>query len=114
MLRLFIILGLSISVAKGKPNTESQEYDYEEESVCITSVDSSAPETECIFPFTFNNFTYNGCPTDPVDDSKRWCSTMTDENGIHVTGDGTWGYCTPGCKPEIFPGNHFVLLTNDL
>merc|ERR1711976_430887 len=37
------------------------------------------------------------------DETKRWCSTKTDENGNHVTGDGTWGYCTPGCKPEIFP-----------
>jgi len=103
MLKSILIYVLCISVVIGKPNTESEEYDYGEENVCITSVDSSAPETECIFPFTFNNFTYNGCPTDPFDETKRWCSTKTDENGNHVTGDGTWGYCTPGCKPEIFP-----------
>ena len=108
MLRLFLILGLSVCLALAKPQPGSEEYDYEEEDVCLTSVDSEAPETECIFPFTFNNFTYHGCPTDPYDETKRWCSTKTDENGVHVSSNGTWGYCTPGCTPEIFPGNKYT------
>merc|ERR1712170_326628 len=66
------------------------------------SADSADPEKECIFPFTFNNFTYHGCPTDPVNATYRWCSTKTDENGVHVDSNNTWGFCTLGCRPEIF------------
>jgi len=44
-----------------------------------------------------------GCPLDPVDKSKRWCSTKTDENGVHIGGGGSWGYCTEECPPEISP-----------
>jgi len=103
MLKLYLILGLTVYLVAGAPSPVEIEDEYEEEDACLTSADSEDPEKECIFPFTFNNFTYNGCPTDPLDDTKRWCSTKTDENGVHITGDGTWGYCTLGCKPEIFP-----------
>merc|ERR1712180_308761 len=102
MWKFFLFLGLSASLVLAIPQPEDEYYDYGED-VCLTSADSEDPEKECIFPFTFNNFTYYGCPTDPNDESKRWCSTSTDENGVHVTGDGTWGYCTSGCNPEIFP-----------
>ena len=110
MWRFFLILGLSICLVAGIPKPEDEEYEdeYEEEDVCLTSADSEDPGKECIFPFTFNNFTYHGCPTDPVDKSKRWCSTKTDENGNHITGDANWGHCTPGCKPEIFPGTKHI------
>ena len=71
--------------------------------------DSKDPEKECVFPFTHveedGNFTYHGCPTDPEDKTRRWCSTKTDENGVHINGIDAWGYCTPGCNPEIFEGN---------
>jgi len=85
------------------PQSEDDYHEYDYEDVCLTSADSEDPEKECVFPFTFNNFTYHGCPTDPIDEKKRWCSTKTDENGVHITGTGTWGYCTSGCHPEIFP-----------
>ena len=106
MLKICLFLGLSACLVVGNPLSKIDEYDdeYEEEDVCLTTSDSEAPEQECIFPFTFNNFTYHGCPTDPNDESKRWCSTKTDENGTHITGDGNWGHCTPGCQPEVFPG----------
>ena len=106
MLKVFLLIGLSACLALGNPLSKTDEYDdeYEEEEVCLTSAYSEAPNTECVFPFTFKNFTYNGCPTDPNDESKRWCSTKTDENGVHITGGGNWGHCTPGCQPEVFPG----------
>ena len=104
MWKLFVILGLSTCLVAGLPKPVETDEEYEDD-VCLTSADSEDPEKECIFPFTFNNFTYNGCPTDPNDETKRWCSTKTDEDGIHVTGDGNWGHCTSGCTPEIFPGN---------
>merc|ERR1711936_229930 len=73
MLRLFLIIGLSTSLVAAIPRP--QEDDYEEEEVCLTAKDSLDPEKECVFPFTHNNITYNGCPTDPDDETKRWCST---------------------------------------
>ena len=40
----------------------------------------------CIFPFTFNGVTYNGC-TKMLDDygtNEHWCSTKVDVNGNHI------------------------------
>ena len=66
-------------------------------NICLTTYDSDDPEKECIFPFKHDNITYNGCPIDPIDETKRWCSTLTDDNGDHV--NGNWGYCESNCKP---------------
>ena len=94
--------------ARGVQNITGEEYDdYDdlwEEEVCLTSSDSVDPEKECVFPFTYNNFTYHGCPRDPKDKTRRWCSTKTDDNGVHIDNNDTWGYCTSSCYPEIFPG----------
>ena len=30
-------------------------------------------------------------------DVKPWCSTMVDDNGVHVGGQGKWGYCDSKC-----------------
>jgi len=106
MLKTCIILGsFGILFVTGLPAPQDEYDEYADEGVCLTSKDSKAPETECVFPFTFNNFTYNGCPTDPTDETKtkRWCSTKVDETGNHITGGDNWGYCTEGCSPEIFP-----------
>jgi len=94
---------LSVCLTAGIPRPlEIDDDDYEEgEDVCLTSADGEEPEKECVFPFTYNNFTFNGCPTVHEDKTKRWCSVKTDENGVHITGDKTWGYCTSGCRPEI-------------
>ena len=35
-----------------------------------------------------------------------WCSTLTDEIGKHVNGQGKWGNCGPDCP---LPGKHFML-----
>lgn len=99
------------SCKKAEENLDKDDEDYdgeEEADVCLTSLDSKDPEKECVFPFTYNNFTYNGCPTDPEDETKRWCSTKTNKKGVHVTGSNSWGYCTTGCYPEIFPGKFLL------
>ena len=95
-------------------STENQDGEYDELDVCLTSPESVDPEKECVFPFTYNNFTYNGCPSDPLDDTIRWCSTKTDQNGVHTEGSDNWGYCTSGCYPEIFPGIIFHLFSQFL
>ena len=107
MLKTCIFLGsFGILFVTGLPAPQDEYDEYADEGVCLTSKDSKAPEKECVFPFTFNNFTYNGCPTDQTDETKtkRWCSTRVDETGNHITGGHNWGYCTKGCIPEIFPG----------
>jgi len=112
MLKTCIILGsFGVLLVAGLPAPQDEYADeYADEEVCLTSKDSKASEKECVFPFTFNNFTYNGCPTDPTDETKtkRWCSTKVDETGKHIAGGDDWGYCTEGCTPEIFP-DEFVL-----
>ena len=54
-----------------------------------------------MFPFVHNNVTYYGCPTDPEDEIRRWCSTKTDENDVHVDNEDAWGYCESSCNPHI-------------
>lgn len=108
MLKTCIILGsIGILLVAGSPAPQDDEYadEYADEEVCLTSKDSVASEKNCVFPFTFNNFTYYGCPTDFTDETKtkRWCSTKVDETGKHIPGGDDWGYCTKGCPTEIFP-----------
>ena len=55
------------------------------------------PYKKCVFPFTWNGNTYYGCPTDPDDSSKTWCSTSVDGRGNHVTGQKKYGFCNEAC-----------------
>merc|ERR1712130_433933 len=42
-----------------------------------------------------------GCTT--IDgDPNPWCSTLVDENGVHVNGGGHWEYCGSEC-PTVLP-----------
>ena len=64
-------------------------------SECMTNGGAS-PNSKCIFPFIFDGETINTCTQ--VDGSDiAWCSTLVDENGKHVGGQGKWGNCGPGC-----------------
>ena len=49
----------------------------------------------CSFPFQFRNTTYYGCTTTADPDGLQWCSTETDDDGLHQ--QGNWGYCNPAC-----------------
>ena len=51
----------------------------------------------CVFPFTFNGIVHFGCPKDPDDPSKRWCSTKVDQSGNHIGGQGVYGDCALSC-----------------
>ena len=44
--------------------------------------------TPCVFPFTHGGITHTECTGGGF---KPWCSTKTDENGVHV--NENWGYC---------------------
>merc|ERR550517_859976 len=55
----------------------------------------------CVFPFTFLEVEHTGCTT--IDgDPNPWCSTLVDENGVHVAGGGHWEYCGSEC-PTVTP-----------
>ena len=48
----------------------------------------------CIFPFIFNGHQTTTCLEDK---DEIWCSTLVDESGEHVGGQGKWGLCGPNC-----------------
>ena len=57
----------------------------------------------CVFPFySRKKFQYK-CIWDKNDDNGSWCSTNVDENGIHKTRSGNWGYCSPECPTAEKP-----------
>ena len=57
---------------------------------------------ECVFPFKLENITHNACTVDGNSDSEEnhWCSTKLDEDGVHIGGQGNYGYCGPECPVE--------------
>ena len=68
--------------------------------VCLTN-GGADPHVPCVFPFIINNITFTECI---VDQYGSWCSTAVDSEGVHVSGQGKWGECGPGC-PIPPPGN---------
>lgn len=58
------------------------------------------PNAACVFPFIYKGRQYGGCPIDPDDRTKRWCSTRVDSNGVHVGGQGQYGHCGSGCPRD--------------
>ena len=61
---------------------------------CIT-IDGPSNGTACVFPFIYNGVTYEACTM--FIDVKPWCSTMVDDNGVLINGQGNWGYCDSEC-----------------
>eukprot|EP00092_Neocalanus_flemingeri_P054714 GFUD01064474.1.p1 GENE.GFUD01064474.1~~GFUD01064474.1.p1 ORF type:complete len:306 (+),score=62.46 GFUD01064474.1:112-918(+) len=65
-----------------------------------SAVSGPATGRECVFPFTWDGKTYQGCTPWTYGGSnqgKMWCSTRTDGQGGHVNGGGNFGYCGPEC-----------------
>ena len=62
---------------------------------CRTTSDSPGPSQNkpCVFPFKFQGKLRYGCITDADPDGRYWCSTRTDDDLNHITGQGFWGYC---------------------
>ena len=48
--------------------------------------------------------TYHECV---VDNDGAWCSTEVDDDGVHVSGQGKWGICGPGCPIRKYFEKHF-------
>ena len=61
------------------------------------TVSGPNPRKRCVFPFTHQGKTYFGCPIDPEQPSKTWCSTKVDSSGKHVTGEDEYGFCSRSC-----------------
>ena len=85
---LLILLFFSLTVSKLARGAK----------VCVT-ISGADPNLPCIFPFRFNGVTHNKCTWDQahLTEHKAWCSTLVDETGHHVGGQGKWGNCGPGC-----------------
>ena len=70
---------------------------------CMT-VSGPNPGKPCVFPFIYDGRSYSGCPIDPDDSSKRWCSTKVDDKGQHVPKQNEYGHCASNC-PKSNPTN---------
>jgi len=55
---------------------------------------------KCVFPFTLEGITYQGCTRTNDPDDRLWCSTKTDSKGVHVSGQGEWGHCNSDCPTD--------------
>ena len=47
----------------------------------------------CIFPFNYQNQTYDGCTGEGEPDGRPWCSTKVTSEGDHIGDQGEWGHC---------------------
>merc|ERR1712210_252690 len=62
------------------------------------TVSGPAAGKPCVFPFTWQGKTFNSCTKEGDDQGKLWCSTMVDQAGIHIAGQGQYGFCAPTCN----------------
>ena len=69
-------------------------------SNCKTVRGGRDPGANCVFPFTFYGEVYTECTTIDGAAPKPWCSTLTDQNGNAVMGQGKWGYCASNCTTK--------------
>lgn len=74
----------------------SRKIEQDSSKICYT-VGGPSPGLPCVFPFRFNGNIYFGCPVDPDDRSKTWCSTKTDSKGNHISGQNAYGHCALNC-----------------
>ena len=50
----------------------------------------------CVFPFIYGDRIHDRCTS--FDGDSPWCSTKVDADGVHVSGQGNWEYCSdPSC-----------------
>merc|ERR1719266_3059444 len=81
-------------------------------TVCTTSAPSSTcttvsgPDTasQCVFPFTFGGVTHQSCADwiyGGVNAGSKWCSTKVDADGVHVNGEGNYGFCGASCDLSV-------------
>ena len=73
---------------------------------CKTITGGPQEHVPCIFPFTFGDKEHNKCIWQGTD--KPWCSTKVDREGLHVDGQGQWGYCGSQC-PITTQGDNYKI-----
>ena len=71
------------------------------------TVSGANPNKPCIFPFKYNGGTYYACTLDNAHftENKPWCSTLVDNQGNHINGQGKWGSCGSNCP---MPGKYCI------
>ena len=88
--------------------------DSEDPKVCMT-VNYNDSDTgqilirkPCKFPFSYNGVEYNSCTRFglPVNETRRWCATSTNETGVLTES----GFCGPNCP---FEGLHVDFFSFD-
>ena len=62
------------------------------------TVDGSKVGAKCVFPFKYRGTMYKECTM--INDNQPWCSTKTDSQDIHVSGQGEWGHCSSECLSD--------------
>merc|ERR1712223_508712 len=63
-----------------------------------TTVSGPASGKPCVFPFTWQGKTFTSCTKEGDGQGKLWCSTMVDQAGNHVAGQGQYGFCSQECN----------------
>jgi len=51
----------------------------------------------CVFPFTYQEVTYNGCTDVSDPEGKLWCATKVDQDGNYILFSEAYGHCRPSC-----------------
>ena len=64
-------------------------------SICKT-IGGPYPNESCKFPFIYGGKQYNGCVDFHGNSNDMWCSTLVDDQNVHI--EGMWGYCGQGCS----------------
>jgi len=84
-----------IQVVTSPPNQQSSR-----PTASCTTNGGGDSNARCVFPFTYKDRVYRGCILVDADDGIPWCSTLTDNNGQHVGGQGKWGHCPSSCNRD--------------
>merc|ERR1712013_835437 len=76
----------------------------QEEQISLPSCTTQSgpyPSQPCVFPFRYNGVTYTSC-TEWIyggeNQGSKWCSTKVDSQGVHVNGEGNYGFCGADCN----------------
>ena len=84
---------------KGLRSQSQCGFPYNGGGKCLT-VGGGKAGAKCVFPFTSEGITYQGCTRTNDPDDRLWCSTKTDSKGVHLSGQGEWGHCNHTIKPS--------------
>merc|ERR1719320_1126104 len=91
----------STTTTTSSPATTTTTTTTSSPSSTCTTVSGPATGADCVFPFTFSGTTYVSC-TEWIyggeNQGSKWCSTKVDSQGVHVNGEGNYGFCGADCN----------------